>query len=57
MENINFKEAIINFLKNNWDDDFMINIIKNKKVFITDEDKCYSFYVKDDKIVRTEEKL
>lgn len=58
LKNKRFKEELVKFLSEHWEADLMSLILKDKKVFITVEDKCFSFIANDKhdkKVLKTEE--
>lgn len=55
LKNYRFKEALVKFLADYWENNHLFQIIKNKKVFLTVEHLCYSYQVQDNGIKKIEE--
>lgn len=54
MKNYKFQEALIQFIFDYWNNDNIASIIQQKKIFLTVNEKCYSYESVNDKIIRTE---
>lgn len=48
-----FKEALVNFLTSYWENDELVPIIGQKKIFVNSSDVCYSFENKNGVMVKT----
>ncbi|XP_053595581.1 uncharacterized protein LOC103568398 isoform X1 [Microplitis demolitor] len=55
LKNFRFKEALVHFLSNYWENDNLATIIQNKKVFLTVEKNCYSYQTQHNRVIKTEE--
>lgn len=55
LQKYRFKDALVQFLANYLENNQFVGIIRNKKIFITVQDICYSYKVHQDKIIKTEE--
>lgn len=55
LKNKKFKEALVQFLANDWQKDSMACILANKKIFITVEEKCFSFVSNNHSVKKVEE--
>ena len=45
LRNNNFKTALVRYLVHSWHDDALVNILGTKTLFVTCDDKCFSFNV------------
>lgn len=50
LKNYRFKEALIQFLADYWENKNLLQIIGNKKIFLTVEHQCYSYQAQDNYI-------
>lgn len=55
LQNIKFKEALVVFLVQNWHNDALVPILKEKMVYVTCEEKCFSFRCDNNRMVKLEE--
>ena len=55
LRNKHFKRSLIKFLVDSWQEDFAVDIIKGKIIFVTCEEKCFSYRAIDGRIYKTEE--
>ncbi|XP_063379234.1 uncharacterized protein LOC134666051 [Cydia fagiglandana] len=55
LKNRKFKEAIVSYLAINWNNDEFGAIIGGKKIYLTLNEKCYSFVRNDQKVEKKEE--
>ena len=55
LRNDHFKTALVSYLVESWNDDALANIFVSKIIFVTCEEKCYSFTNENDRVVRREE--
>lgn len=55
VKNYHFKNAIVKFLSDYWENDSLIMALGNKKVFITVEEKCFSYCVGNNHVIKSEE--
>ena len=54
LKNYHFKEALVKFLADHWGDDSFASILKNKKVFITVGELCFSYCSVGNRVVKKE---
>lgn len=54
LKNIQFKEALVNFFIDHWDSEDMVLFIGNKNIYVS-YDKCYSYKVWNNKVIKTTE--
>ena len=52
LKNIPFKEALVNFFIDHWDSEDMVPFIGNKNIYLS-FNKCYSYKVLDNKVIKT----
>lgn len=52
LKNVNFKEALVQFFTENWEEDYMWPYIKDKTIYVS-ADACYRFIVDDSKVIKT----
>ena len=50
-----FKTALLSYLVESWNDDALANILESKIIFVTCEEKCYSYTNENDRVVTREE--
>ena len=55
LRNDYFKTALVSHLVGSWNDDALANVVESKIIFVTCEEKCYSFTNENDRVVRREE--
>ncbi|XP_072754742.1 uncharacterized protein [Anoplolepis gracilipes] len=55
LKNKKFKEALVTFLFEQWQNDILISTLGSKKVLITVQEKCFSFVVENNSIKKNEE--
>lgn len=55
LKNYRFKEALVQFLADYWQNDNLVTIIQNKKNFLTVDHHCYSYEVQGNSVKKTEE--
>ncbi|KAH9637765.1 hypothetical protein HF086_007794 [Spodoptera exigua] len=55
LKNYRFKEALVQFLADYWENDRLATIIQNKKIFLTVDHQCYSYEVQENSVKKTEE--
>lgn len=55
LRNYRFKEALVQFLADHWDNKDLVPIIQTKKIFLTVDHQCYSYQVEQNSIRKTEE--
>lgn len=55
LKNTNFKEALVQFFIENWEENYMAPYINNKTIYVNADD-CFKYIVKDSKVVKTVEK-
>lgn len=55
LKNYRFKEALVKFLADHWSDNSFAAILKNKKVFITVDELCFSFSSVGNIVLKNEE--
>lgn len=53
LKNVNFKEALVNFITRDWANDYMAPLIGNKEIYINFE-KCYKYKVINNHVERTD---
>ncbi|CAH1101783.1 unnamed protein product [Psylliodes chrysocephalus] len=56
LKNFKFKQGLVVFLCDHWESSCTSVILGQKKVFITSQEKCFSFYCKNGSVIKTEEK-
>ena len=56
LRNKNFKKSLIKFLIDSWQEDFAVEIIKDKIILVTCEEKCFSYRAINSRILKTEGK-
>lgn len=55
LKNYRFKDALVHFLSDYWENKNLLPIIQNKKIFLTVEHLCYSYQAQDNCIKKIEE--
>ena len=55
LRNDHFKTALVSYPVESWNDDALANILVCKIIFMTCEDKCYSYTNENDRVVRRDE--
>ena len=55
LKNYRFKEALVQFLANYWENDYLRKIINNKKIFVTVEEHCYSYQTQQNRVIKNKE--
>ncbi|KAH9635594.1 hypothetical protein HF086_012263 [Spodoptera exigua] len=50
LKNYRFKEALVQFLADYWENDRLTTIIQNKKIFLTVDHQCYSYEVQENSV-------
>ena len=55
LRNDEFKEALVNFLISSWNDDSLASVLQGKVLFSNCGDICFSYRVRDGKLIRREE--
>ena len=55
LRNDQFKETLVEFLVNSWEDDKLTSLLQEKILYANSGDTCYSYKVDDGKMVRREE--
>lgn len=55
LKNYHFKNVIVKFLSDYWENDCLITVLGNKQVFITVEEKCFSYCVSNNHVIKSEE--
>ena len=55
LKQYNFKEAFVEFLVENWENDLYSDIVRDKQVYITSKERCYSFRNVNGKLKKNEE--
>ena len=55
LKQYNFKETFVEFLVENWENDLYSDIVRDKQVYITSKERCYSFHNVNGKLKKNEE--
>lgn len=55
LKNYRFKEALVQFLSVYWENDNLVTIIKDKKIFLTVQNRCNSYEAHQNRMKKTEE--
>ncbi|CAH2109151.1 unnamed protein product [Euphydryas editha] len=55
LKNFHFKEALVKFLADFWENDYFSLTLLNKVVFITVGEECFSYRVEGDHVIKTKE--
>ena len=53
LRNDNFKKTLIEYLISSWEDDSLSSILGDKTIVVNKDDVCYSFSVRENKIIKT----
>ena len=54
LRNDKFKESLISFFIDSWEDDSLSPIIGSKILYVTSKEKCFSFHQENNKIIKKE---
>ena len=55
LRNDSFKESLIRFLVSSWEDPFTAEILKDKTIFVTCDNRCFCYNVEDGQLQRNDE--